>query len=54
MLVAYEMTHYILNKRRGLDGYMVVKLDMIKVFFKKYFWQTLLVHIDGYIVYKKL
>jgi hypothetical protein len=43
-----------MNKRRGLDGYMAMKLDMIKALFKKNYWQTLLVHIDGYIVYKKL
>ena len=29
-MLAYEMTHYIQIKRRGIDGYTAVKLDMSK------------------------
>ena len=28
VMLAYEMTHYIQIKRRGIDGYTAVKLDM--------------------------
>jgi hypothetical protein len=27
ILVAYEMTHFLNNKRRGKDGYLALKLD---------------------------
>jgi len=32
VLLAYEMTHYIQTKRRGIDGYAAVKLDMNKAY----------------------
>lgn len=32
ILIAYEMTHYMRNKRRGKCGYAAVKLDMSKAY----------------------
>jgi hypothetical protein len=32
ILVAYEVTHFLKNKRRGNDGYLAMKLDMSKVY----------------------
>jgi hypothetical protein len=32
ILVAYEITHYMRNKRKGIGGYAVVKLDMSKAY----------------------
>ena len=32
VLLAYEMTHYIQTKRRGIDGYAAFKLDMNKAY----------------------
>ena len=32
ILLAYECTHYIQNKRRGNEGYAAVKLDMSKAY----------------------
>jgi hypothetical protein len=32
MLIAYELTHYMCNKRRGAEGWTAVKLDMSKVY----------------------
>ena len=32
VMLAYEMTHYIQIKRRGIDGYTAVKLDMSKAY----------------------
>lgn len=30
ILIAYELTHHMLNKRRGNQGYAAIKLDMSK------------------------
>lgn len=30
--MAYEMTHYLQNKRRGSEGYLALKLDMSKAY----------------------
>jgi hypothetical protein len=30
VLVAYEITHFLFNKRKGIEGYMALKLDMSK------------------------
>lgn len=32
ILVAYELTHYMRNKRKGKEGYAAVKLDMSKAY----------------------
>ena len=32
ILVAYELTHFLLNKRGGEVGYAAIKLDMSKVY----------------------
>jgi hypothetical protein len=32
VLLAYETTHYIQTKRRGIDGYAAVKLNMNKAY----------------------
>jgi hypothetical protein len=31
VLLAYELTYYMQNKRKGVDGYAAIKLDMSKV-----------------------
>jgi hypothetical protein len=31
-LIAYELTHYLQNKRGGSEGYAAVKLDMSKAY----------------------
>jgi hypothetical protein len=32
ILVAYETTHFLKNKRRGKDGYLALRLDMSKAY----------------------
>lgn len=32
VLLAYELTHYMQNKRRGSEGYAALKLDMSKAY----------------------
>jgi len=32
ILIAYELTHYMLNKRKGSAGYAAIKLDMSKAY----------------------
>jgi hypothetical protein len=32
ILIAYELTHYMRNKRKGVGGYAAVKLDMSKAY----------------------
>lgn len=32
MLIAYELTHFLQNKRSGCDGYAALKLDMSKAY----------------------
>jgi hypothetical protein len=32
VLVAYELTHFLFNKRKGTEGYMSLKLDMSKAY----------------------
>jgi hypothetical protein len=32
ILVAYEVTHFVKNKRRGNDGYLALKLDTSKAY----------------------
>jgi len=32
ILIAYELTHYLQNKRGGSEGYAAVKLDMSKAY----------------------
>lgn len=32
IIIAYELTHYMLNKRRGGKGYAAIKLDMSKAY----------------------
>ncbi len=32
VLVAYEVSHYLKNKRTGKDGYVAIKLDMSKAY----------------------
>ena len=32
ILIAYELTHYLLNKREGDLGYAAIKLDMSKAY----------------------
>jgi hypothetical protein len=32
ILIAYEMTHYLMNKREGKTGYAAIKLDMRKAY----------------------
>jgi len=32
ILIAYEMTHYLLNKRKGETSYAAIKLDMSKAY----------------------
>lgn len=32
LLIAYEMTHHLLNKRKGGTSYAAIKLDMIKAY----------------------
>jgi hypothetical protein len=32
ILIAYELTHYLKNKKRGEDGYAAIKLDMSKAY----------------------
>ena len=32
ILIAYDMTHFLLNKRKGNVGYAAIKLDMSKAY----------------------
>jgi hypothetical protein len=32
ILIAYELTHYLMNKREGNVGYAAIKLDMSKAY----------------------
>jgi hypothetical protein len=32
ILIAYELTHYLKNKKRGKIGYAAIKLDMSKAY----------------------
>lgn len=32
VFVAYEMTHYLQHRRRGVDGFLALKLDMTKAY----------------------
>jgi hypothetical protein len=32
ILIAYEITHHMLNKRKGNTGYAAIKLDMSKAY----------------------
>lgn len=32
ILIAYEMTHFLKNKRRGKEGFAAIKLDMSKAY----------------------
>lgn len=32
ILIAYELTHYMINKRKGNTGYAAIKLDMSKAY----------------------
>ena len=43
-LIAYELTHYHINKKKGKDGYVAVKADMSKAYgrVKWYFLEAML------------